>query len=506
MQNNQKSRLLEVNNVTKRFPGVTALDKVSLDLNRGEVLALIGENGAGKSTLMKILGGIHRPDGGSISMDGERVTIDSVQTATELGIAFVHQELNLSDNLDIATNIFLGREPRKGKVIPFVNRQKLIRDTEKILQRIEMKCSPKTLVRDLSIGSRQMVEIAKALSIDARVLIMDEPTSSLSQREADLLFRVIWELREQGVSIIYISHRLGEIREVADRVLALRDGKISGHLERSQINRDNMVNLMVGRDIQKFYHQGHTPSSDPAMEVENLLVPAHPDKPINFKIFAGEILVFAGLVGAGRTELVQSIFGIDKPLGGSIKLNGNPIKINSPRDAIRAGIALVPEDRKKDGLVIDKPVEFNITLAGLGMPTCQKMKMIQFLRLIHICNDMVKKLSIRLHSLKQVAESLSGGNQQKVVLGKWLSMNPKVLLLDEPTRGIDVVAKEEIYRLLEQLALEGVAILVVSSEMQEVIGIADRILVMCEGRISGELRQKEEITEEAVVSLASGGG
>lgn len=503
MAESQAGCLLEMHGITKFFPGVRALDHVDLALRRGEVLAIIGENGAGKSTLMKILGGVYHPDAGAIKLDGQDILVDSVHTATALGIAFVHQELNLSDNLDVAANVFLGREPRGGKFWPLIQQKQLYAATEKILQRIDMHCSPKTLVRELPIGEQQMVEIAKALSINARLLIMDEPTSSLSQRETTQLFKVINDLRSQGVSIIYISHRLGEVKEVADRVTVLRDGQVSGNLSRAEISNENMIRLMVGRDIEKFYHHAHEASPTPVFEVRDFLVPGQPDKPLNFTIHTGEIVVLAGLVGAGRTELAHALFGIDRPLGGTLMLEGQPLTITCPQDAIRAGVALVPEDRKLHGLIVEMAVEVNMTLAGLNR--YQKLKMIRFPQVKAVAREMVKKLDVRLRSIEQIAESLSGGNQQKVVLAKWLSLQPKVLLLDEPTRGIDVVAKEEIYRLMEQLALEGVAILVISSEMQEVLGIADRILVMHEGRISGELRQKHQFTEEAVVSLATGG-
>lgn len=503
MTDKQEPRLLEMRGITKFFPGVKALDNVHIELNQGEILAVIGENGAGKSTLVNILGGIYHPDAGTIILDGKEVKIDSVHTATNLGVAFVHQELNLSDNLDVAANVFLGREPRGVNVLRLIDRRSIYEETEKILTRIDMDCSPRTLVRDLTIGAQQMVEIAKALSINARILIMDEPTSSLSQREATQLFKVIKELQSQGVSIIYISHRLGEVKEVADRVTVLRDGYISGQLSLEEISHDKMIRLMVGRDIEKFYHHKHEVSTTPVFEVRDFLVPGQPNKPVNFTVHAGEILVLAGLVGAGRTELAHALFGIDDPLGGTILLDGKPIKINRPQDAIQAGIVLTPEDRKLHGLVVEMAVEENITLAGLNR--YQKIKMILFDRVKSIANDMVKKLDIRLRSIDQVVESLSGGNQQKVVLAKWLSLNPKVLLMDEPTRGIDVVAKEEIYRLMERLASQGVAILVISSEMQEVLGIADRIIVMHDGRINDELQHKEQFSEEAVVRLATGG-
>ncbi len=501
MYDKQGQQLLEMRGITKFFPGVRALNDVDLELNRGEILAIIGENGAGKSTLVKILGGIYYPNTGKIILDGKEVVVDSVQTATNLGIAFVHQELNLSDNLDVGANIFLGREPRKKNFFNLIDQKKIYKDTEEILKRIDMQCSPYILVRDMTIGSQQMVEIAKSLSISAQILIMDEPTSSLSRHETEQLFKVLKELRSRGVSIIYISHRLGEVKEVADRVMVLRDGVVSGHLSREEISHDNMVRLMVGRNIEKFYRRKHVITKKPIFEVKDFIIPSKPNKRINFSIYTGEVLVLAGLVGAGRTEIAHALFGIDKPLSGEILLNGKLLKINSPQDAIREGIALVPEDRHLNGLIIEMAVEENITLVGLNH--YQKMKMIQFKMARSIAHEMVKKLDIRLRNIYQVVDSLSGGNQQKVVLAKWLSLKPKVMLLDEPTRGIDVVAKEEIYRLIERLASQGVATLVISSEMQEVLGIADRILVVYDGEIKGELR-KEQASEEAVINLATG--
>lgn len=502
MYDKQGQRLLEMRGITKIFPGVRALNDVDLELNRGEILAIIGENGAGKSTLVKILGGIYYPNTGKIILDGKEVVVDSVQTATNMRIAFVHQELNLSDNLDVGSNIFLGREPRKKDFFNLIDQKKIYKDTEEILKRIDMQCSPYILLRDMAIGSQQMVEIAKSLSISAQILIMDEPTSSLSGHETEQLFKVLKELRSQGVSIIYISHRLGEVKEVADRVMVLRDGVVSGHLSREEISHDNMVRLMVGRDVEKFYRRKHVITKKPVFEVKDFIVPSKPNKRINFSIYKGEVLVLAGLVGAGRTEIAHALFGIDKPLSGKILLDGKTLKINNPQDAIRAGIGLVPEDRNLNGLIVEMAVEENITLVGLNH--YQKMKMIQFKMVRSIAHEMVKKLDIRLRNVYQVVETLSGGNQQKVVLAKWLCLKPKVMLLDEPTRGIDVVAKEEIYRLIERLASQGVATLVISSEMQEVLGIADRILVVYDGEIKGELK-KEQASEEAVISLATGG-
>ena len=491
--------LLEVRQVTKRFPGVTALKQVSLTLGCGEVVAVIGENGAGKSTLMKILAGIQTPDSGQILFDGQPVVIDSVQAALGLGIALIHQELNLSDNLDVGANIYLGREPRRWG---FIDHRRIQRDARTSLQQVGLDVSPRTIVNTLTTGRQQMVEIAKALSINARVLIMDEPTSSLSQHETEALYRVVKELRAKGVSIVYISHRLGEVQELADRVVVLRDGENAGELQRAEISHDRMVKLMVGRDLSQFYVRTSHPLREPLLEVSELVTPAHPGKPLSFTVRGGEIVGLAGLVGAGRTELTRVLFGVDQPLSGTVKVAGKPVHLRSPRDAIAAGMALVPEDRKQHGLVLEMSVRQNIGLPGLR----QHQRPAGFLNRQAESRDsseMIAKLSIKTPTSKQSAQLLSGGNQQKIVIGKWLTLGPRVLLLDEPTRGIDIGAKQEIYKLMEQLAQQGVAILFVSSEMEEILGMSDRALVMHEGRITGELR-RDQLSEEAVMRLATG--
>jgi ribose transport system ATP-binding protein len=492
--------LLEVRQLSKRFPGVLALRSVSLRVLPGEVLAVIGENGAGKSTLMKILAGVQKPDTGEVLLDGRPVEINSVREAIGLGIVLIHQELNLSDNLDIGANIFLGREPRRCGLI---DKQRIFRESQPLLARIGLEQSPRTLVNQLAIGQQQMVEIAKALSSQARVLIMDEPTSSLSQHEAEQLFRVVHQLRSNGVSIVYISHRLGEVRELADRVVVLRDGENAGELAREEICHDQMVKLMVGRDVSQFYqHQPHAPGPL-ALEVRGVRTLAHARHSIDLQVHAGEIVGLAGLVGAGRTELLRAIFGVDPMLGGEIRVTGQSVRVSHPRDAIQAGIGLVPEDRKEQGLVLEMAVRENLSLPSLRRD--QTRGFLNREREADITRQMIGDLRIKTPGPEQIVQFLSGGNQQKVVLGKWLAMNPKVLLLDEPTRGIDVGAKREIYRLMEELADKGVAVLFVSSEMEEILGMSDRALVMHEGRITGEL-QREELSEEAVMNLATGGG
>jgi ribose transport system ATP-binding protein len=494
--------LLEVRNVSKRFPGVKALSDVSLHVNRGEVLALIGENGAGKSTLMKILAGVQEPDEGEIRIDGKPVRIDSVLTGLKLGISLIHQELNLADNLSIGANIYLGREPRK--LGAFIDKRQIDEWATINLRKVGLDLPPRMLVRNLSIGRQQMVEIAKALSTDARVLIMDEPTSSLTQHETEQLFRVVKTLREQGMSIVYISHRLSEVKELADRVTVLRDGRNAGEIARADIEHERMVKMMVGRDIARFYDRTpHTPG-EPALEVKNLRTPAHPRHELSFKVRAGEIVGVAGLVGAGRTEMLTTVFGVTPAVGGEISVAGKPVNVRRPNDAIAAGLALVPEDRKDQGLVLEMPVRENISLPGLKRDATSGT-FLNRTKEREISADTVKKLNVKTPSDRQIVQYLSGGNQQKVVIGKWLAMSPRVLLLDEPTRGVDVGAKQEIYHLMVQLAASGVAILFVSSDLEEVLNMSDRTIVMHEGRITGELL-RDQLNEEAVMHLATGGG
>ena len=491
--------LLEVGQVTKQFPGVKALQDVDLTLNRGEVLAVIGENGAGKSTLMKILAGVQPLDAGEIRIDGEIVQLQSVEAALTRGIALIHQELNLADNLDVGSNIFLGREPLR---LGLIDHGRIHRESKQFLNSVGLQVDPATIVRELTVGKQQMVEIAKALSINARVLIMDEPTSSLSQRETENLFKVINDLRVSGVSIIYISHRLSEVKELADRVTVLRDGKNAGDLAREEITHDAMVKLMVGRDLSAFYQ--HTPRKPEGtvLKVTDLRTPAHPEHPLSFEVQAGEIVGLAGLVGAGRTELLQTLFGITPSIGGTIDMDGETVNPQNPIEAIRAGIALAPENRKQQGLVMEMALSENMSLPSLIRD--QHHGFLNRQQEAKITEQMIQQMQIKTPSAKQEVRYLSGGNQQKVVLGKWLAMEPKLLLLDEPTRGIDVGAKQEIYGLMEKLTRRGVAILFVSSEMEEVLGMSDRALVMHEGRLSGELA-RNELTEEAIMQLATGG-
>ncbi|MEZ6126631.1 MAG: sugar ABC transporter ATP-binding protein [Planctomycetaceae bacterium] len=489
---------LEVRSICKSFPGVRALHLVSLHVKAGELLSVVGENGAGKSTMMKILAGVQAQDSGQVLVNGTEVKFRNVSDALSSGIALIHQELNLADNLEVGANIFLGREPLTGGLI---DERTINRLSQQYLSAVGLDVSPKTLVRDLTIGQQQLVEIAKALSIDAKVLIMDEPTSSLSAGESERLFEVIRDLRSKGVSIVYISHRLAEVQDLSDRVTVLRDGENAGELQRSEVSHDSLVKLMVGRDVSRFYsRQPHQPGAV-AIEVRNLVTSTWPAHQLNFSLRAGEIVGMAGLVGAGRTEVLRTLFGVDRPLAGTISVQGKPVQLSSPQDAIEAGIALVPEDRKQQGLVLEMAIRRNIGLAGLRR-FARSWGFLNFRREQNDSAAMVQRLRVRAPSDETRVQTLSGGNQQKVVLGKWLALQPAVLLLDEPTRGIDVGAKQEIYQLMDELAGQGMAVLFVSSEMEEVIGMSDRALVMHEGRIAGEL-QRDQLTEQAVMSLAT---
>jgi len=491
--------LLEARGITKSFPGVRALRGVDLTVNADEVLALVGENGAGKSTLMKVLAGVQSADAGTLSLDGTRVHFRSVRHALQMGVALIHQELNLADNLDVGANLFLGRE---WNTWGWIRSRHVEREARKYLQQVGLDVDPGTLVRDLSIGQQQMVEIAKALSINARILIMDEPTSSLSTKETQRLFHVIGQLKQRGVSIIYISHRLGEIVELADRVTVLRDGCNVGDLSRHEITRDRMVRWMVGRDLQQFYHRRTREIGDVVLEGRDLVTPAWPQHKLNFSLRSGEIVGLAGLVGAGRSELLRTLFGVDHRLSGELRIGGRTSDIRSPNDAIQCGMALVPEDRKQEGLLLEMSVRHNVSLAALHRNRL-RYGLIDHRHESQLTASMVERLRIKTPSQDQNVQFLSGGNQQKVVIGKWLGVEPRILLLDEPTRGIDVGAKEEIYTLMEKLAEQGMAILFASSEMEEILGISDRVLVMHEGRLTGEI-QRDAMSEQAVMQLATG--
>lgn len=492
--------VLAVEGIAKSFPGVQALKGVSLCLQRGEVLAVLGENGAGKSTLMKILAGLQKADAGKMLWQGKEVHFSSASQALKAGIALIHQELNLSENLPAAANVFLGREPQRWGVL---DRGRMNLMAQQLLDRLGFGLPAETPVDGLSPGKKQLIEIAKALATDAQLLIMDEPTASLSEAETEKLFDVIRSLQREGVSIIYISHRLPEIERIADRVVVLRDGENAGELARGEIHHDAMVRLMVGRSLSDFYQHQSVPPGAELLRVTGLRTRAYPRHELHFSLRAGELVGLAGLVGAGRTEVLQALAGLMPAVAGEIWLEDSAYQPSNPHDAVERGVMLVPEDRKQQGLVLDASVADNLTL-----PSLTRMARFGFWRDFtqeKACADQqIAAMQIKVSHAGQLARQLSGGNQQKIVIGKWLALGPKVLLLDEPTRGIDVGAKREIYQWMETLVQQGIAVLFVSSDLEEVLGLADRVLVMHEGRLAGEL-SRENMSQEAIMRLATGG-
>jgi ribose transport system ATP-binding protein len=498
-----KSPVLQLKGISKRFPGVVALAGVDLEVYPAEVVALIGENGAGKSTLMKILGGVTARDAGSIKVEGQETEIRSPREASRLGIEFIHQELSVLDNLDVGANIFLRREPTRGGFLKLMDRKRIYAESDALLKKLGLKLSSRTPVSKLSIAQQQMVEIARSINAGARILIMDEPTSSLTLSETQRLLEIVTDLKAHGVSIIYISHRLEEVEKLADRAVVLRDGRNAGELAKHEIERERMVRMMVGRDLKDFYVAPEAAAADETnwFTVDNLRTAKYPQHPLSYKVGKGEVLGFAGLVGAGRSEMARAIFGVDDRLQSRISLGGKELGIRSPQDAIAAGVYLVPEDRRQCGLIVDFSIGENITLPGLERyaPAWLINSAMETTKAVEMCS----KLNIKAQSPKVRSGNLSGGNQQKVVLAKWLALSPKVLIFDEPTRGIDVGAKAEIYALIRELARQGVSIIVISSEMEEVLHISDRIAVMHEGKITGIL-ERYQFSEEAVMTLATG--
>ena len=487
--------------ISKSYPGVQALADVSLSVAAGRVLGLVGENGAGKSTLMKILGGVVAPSAGTIEIDGDRFDRLSVSRSMSAGIAFVHQELNLFDNLTVAANIFIGREPLKGGPLRLVDERRLNRLAEPLLAQLGAEFPPSAPVSGLSLAQRQLVEIAKALSLNARLVIMDEPTSSLTSSETARLLAAVSRLKADGVAVIFITHRLAEIEQAADQVVVLRDGRCVARLDHAGIAAETMIRHMIGRDLKTVYRPPAAPPGEPALEIASVRTSYRPDQTVDLAVRRGEIIGLAGLVGSGRTELARAVFGLDSPVAGSVTVNGRSLASGSPNAAISAGLYLVPEDRKRCGLVLDFPIRSNVTLANLN--ACARRGFVDPAVEERTAAAQCARLDIRTPGTGVGAGSLSGGNQQKVVLGKWLSMNPRVLIFDEPTRGIDVGAKHEIYRLMRELSDNGVAILMISSDMEEVIGVSDRVAVMHEGRIAG-LLEREAVSEQAIMSLAVG--
>ena len=495
--------LLEVLNVRKSFPGVKALDGVSLAVGVGEIVAVVGENGAGKSTLMKIVAGLYRPDAGEIRVEGGPVHLHGAADALRLGIVLIHQELNLAENLSVSANLFLGRERVVGGPLGWLDRGRMTAEARRLLDLVGLDVSPDRVVGDLPPGQRQMVEIARALGQDARLIIMDEPTSSLTQRETDRLFEVIDDLKKRRVAVLYISHRLAEVERVADRAAVLRDGRNAGDLARHEIRRESLVRLMVGRDLTQFYPRRHAAAAGPVrLELRGVTFDGGPPTPVTFRLHGGEIVGMAGLVGAGRTELAEALFGLRRLTGGDVLLDSRPLSVRNPRRAIADGLLLAPEDRRRHGLVLADTIRRNFALPNLG-----RLSVFGWVlpgREAGLARDLMGRLRVRASGPGQVVGQLSGGNQQKVVLGKWLARLPRVLILDEPTRGVDVGARSEIYALMDELAAQGVAILMISSDLEEVLGMSDRVLVLHEGRLAGEL-PRAGLTQEAVMHLATGG-
>jgi inositol transport system ATP-binding protein len=496
--------LLRMTLISKRFPGVQALDDAGLEVLPGEIHALLGENGAGKSTLIKILSGAQQPDSGTIEFGGQSVTFVSPHDAQRRGIVTIYQEFTLTPNMTIAENVFIGREPGLGI---FVNWRKMASETRAITKRLGLELQPMSIVRGLSVAEQQMVEIARALSMKSRLIVMDEPTSALSSTEVEKLFRIIRELKAHGLSIIFVTHRLEEVMQLCDRYTVLRDGRPAGSGAIAHTTIDGIIRLMVGRQVNAlFAHRERTPAGDVILAVEGLNrrgnardQNANVLADVGFEVRRGEILGIAGLVGAGRTEMARAVFGADPFDSGRLFVDGRQVRIRSPQDAIRHGIGLVPEDRKQQALFLALAVRINLSMAshkrimrwGVFMDETAERAMVEEYR---------KKLNIRMASPEQLIASLSGGNQQKVTLARWLALRPKVLIVDEPTRGIDIVAKVEVHNLLFEMARSGIAVVAISSELPEVLAISDRIITMREGRVNGEIKG-EDATEELLMSM-----
>ncbi|HHV98631.1 MAG TPA: sugar ABC transporter ATP-binding protein [Clostridiaceae bacterium] len=490
------AELLKMCGISKSFPGVKALSNVSLTLNAGEVHALCGENGAGKSTLMKILSGVYQADEGEIFINGEKVTIENTKKAQQLGISIIFQEFNLCPHLSVANNIWLDRQPKKGL---FIDDKKLIEQTLAILDDLGLSISPKALVRTLSVAEQQMVEIAKAISFNSRILVLDEPTAALTESEIDRLFNIIHKLKTKGVGMIYISHRLEELARIADRVSVIRDGQYIGTYNYKDVTIDKLVSMMVGRELNNKFPSHRRKIGRVLFEARNIR--SNKLNVHNIQVRSGEIVGIAGLMGAGRTELARAIFGADKTYHKEIFIDGKPVNINSTTSAIKNGIGYITEDRKKDGLALNMTVERNINMAYI--PSICKKGFVDENAAKENAAKYINNLRIKTPSMYQKMQNLSGGNQQKTVLAKWLCNDVKVLIFDEPTRGIDVGAKYEIYELMNRLSDNGVAIIMISSDLPEILGMSDRILVMHNGMISGELN-REDATQEKILRYAAG--
>ena len=496
--------LLELKGVCKSFPGVKALDNVQLALRPGTVHALMGENGAGKSTLMKCLFGIYKMDAGEIYMNGQKIQVDNPDEAMKLGIAMVHQELQPVPARSVAENLFLGRFPvKKIGPIQMIDHKKMYEDTAYWLHEVKMDFDPKAMLGDLSIGQMQSVEIAKAVSHQAKVVIFDEPTSSLSDNEVEALFRIMNDLRDKGVAMVYISHKMDEIKRIADDITIMRDGTYVGTWPASELTTDQIIAKMVGRELTNVYPERKNEPGDVILEVNDLCsIHENSFQHVSFNLRKGEILGFGGLVGAQRTELLEGVFGIRGIESGEIKINGTPVKIKKPSDAMKAGIGLITEDRRGNGIFGCLSIKDNV-----GVSVYNKYLKAGFVldhkHINGVVDDSIKKLRIKTPSMKEHIANLSGGNQQKVIVARWLANDPDILIMDEPTRGIDVGAKHEIYEIMNDLAAQGKAIIMISSEMAELLGMSDRVYVMCDGKLRGEITEKEEMTQAKVMSYAT---
>ena len=490
-----KAPFLEMRGITKQFPGVLALNKVDLSVYPGKVLALVGENGAGKSTLMKVLSGVHKRDAGEILIDGKSVEITSPLASRQMGISIIYQELSVLNNMNVAENIFVGRERTKNG---FVDKKQQHEEAKALLNRVGLNIDTHTITRRLSTAQKQMVEVAKALSFNSRLIIMDEPTSSLTDKETAMLMDIIRKLRDEGVAIVFISHRMNEIFEISDEIAVMRDGEMVQHMITADVDEQQVIAAMVGRDVNDIFHKEEAPIGDVVLEVKNLSTKNFL-KDISFNVRAGEIVGFAGLVGAGRSEVMRALFAVDPRESGEIYVNGKQVEIKSTVDALNAGMGFVPEDRKEQGLILKQTIRANASLAALD--SVANGWFIDKKREKNLSDEYVSKLKVKTPSIEQLIMNLSGGNQQKVVIAKWMATHPKVLILDEPTRGIDVGAKKEIHTLMSELAKQGVAIIMISSELPEVLGMADRIYVMHDGRIKGEI-DRAEASQESIMKLA----
>lgn len=487
--------LLEMRGIEKSFNQVQVLHGVDFTLRAGTVHALMGENGAGKSTLMKALAGVHKVDKGTIKIRGEAVEITSPRHSQELGVAMIHQELSPVPEMTVAENIFLGREPKKGL---FLDYSTLYKDTQELLKSLKVDINPKAKVGSLKVADQQLIEIAKAISLNAEIIIMDEPTSAITDKEVDNLFEIIRDLKKQGKGIIYISHKMDEIFQISDDITVLRDGNYVNTWEAKDIDNNTLIKNMVGREITEIYPKTEVTIGETILEVKNFSL-GRKFEDISFSVKRGEIFGIAGLVGAGRTELMDALFGLDKPDRGEVVFEGRQLDVKKPKDAIGNGIAYVTEDRKEEGLVLEMSIAQNITLSS--MKELSSGLFIKEREEKQKVDEQIKKLRIKLNSPRQLVKSLSGGNQQKVVLAKWMMKDPKLLILDEPTRGIDVGAKAEIYKLMCEYVAKGNAIIMISSEMPEVMGMADRILVLSNGKTGGELK-REEFVQEDIMHMA----